>query len=87
MAANNLFRCLLGARAIAAAVPLIERIGMGWVCTFVAGIWLTFSSMLWAVFNLGYGWRENKRLKEKADEISGTGRDTQLKGEEREGKD
>ncbi|KAF8855899.1 MFS general substrate transporter [Acephala macrosclerotiorum] len=35
MAASNLFRCLFGAGAVAAAVPLIERIGMGWTGTFV----------------------------------------------------
>lgn len=64
VAANNLFRCLFGAGAVAAAIPLVERIGMGWTCTFVAGIWLTFSPMLWAVYKWGYGWRETKRLRE-----------------------
>jgi len=37
VAANNLFRCLFGAGAVAAAVPLIERIGMGWTCTSLRG--------------------------------------------------
>ncbi len=64
VAANNLFRCLFGAGAVAAAVPLIERIGMGWTCTFVGGLWLVFSPMLWAVYKWGYGWREEKRVKE-----------------------
>jgi hypothetical protein len=73
VAANNLFRCLFGAGAVAAAVPLIERIGMGWTCTFVAGLWLVFSPLLWAVYKWGYGWREQKRLKEgeKAEEKVG----------------
>lgn len=65
VAANNLFRCLFGAGAVAAAVPLIEKIGMGWTCTFVSGIWLVFSPMLWVVFKLGYQWREMKRLKDE----------------------
>jgi predicted MFS family arabinose efflux permease len=63
VAANNLFRCLFGAGAVAAAVPLIDRIGMGWTCTFVTGIWLSLSPMLWAVFKWGHGWREEKRKK------------------------
>jgi hypothetical protein len=64
VAANNLSRCLFGAGAVAAVVPLIERIGMGWTCTFVAGIWVLFSPMLWMVYKRGYRWREQKRLKE-----------------------
>jgi MFS family permease len=63
VAANNLFRCLFGAGAVAAAVPLIDKIGMGWTCTFVAGIWLVFSPILWAVFKWGQRWREEKGLK------------------------
>jgi hypothetical protein len=66
MAANNLIRCPFGAGAVAAAVPLIERIGMGWACTFVAGIWVGFSPMVWAVFRWGHGWQEEKKLKKEA---------------------
>jgi MFS family permease len=65
-AANNLVRCPFGAGAVAAAVPLINRIGMGWTCTFVAGIWICFSPMIWAVFMWGHRWREEKRLKNEA---------------------
>jgi hypothetical protein len=65
VAANNLFRCLLGAGAVVATIPLIERTGMGWTCTFVAEIWSVFSLLLWAVYKWGYGWREQKRLKER----------------------
>jgi hypothetical protein len=36
--ANNLFGYFVGAGALAAAVSLIERIGMGWTCTLVASI-------------------------------------------------
>lgn len=86
VAANNLFRCLFGAGAVAAAVPLIERIGMGWTCTFVAAIWLVFSPLLWAVYKLGYGWREQKRIEkgeraeEKVDKIKGTNERRNLSG-------
>jgi hypothetical protein len=63
VAANNLIRCPFGAGAVAVAVPLIKRIRMGWTRTFVAGIWIGFSPMVWAVFRWGYGWRKEKRLK------------------------
>ncbi len=65
-AANNLVRCPFGAGAVAAVVPLINRIGMGWTCIFVAGIWICFSPMIWVVFLWGYRWREEKRLKNEA---------------------
>jgi MFS family permease len=66
VAANNLFRCLFGAGAVAAIVPIINRIGMGWTGTIIAFIWLTVSPILWAVMKWGHGWREEKRVKEKA---------------------
>ena len=73
VAANNLVRCLFGAGAVAAVVPLIERIGMGWTGTLVAAIWLVFSPCLWAVFMWGQGWREKKRREEtKEDAEQGT---------------
>jgi predicted MFS family arabinose efflux permease len=57
-AANNLFRCLMGAGATAIASPLIKAIGIGWTATFIAGIWVLGSSALWTVFYLGYSWRQ-----------------------------
>jgi hypothetical protein len=82
VAANNLLRCLFGAGAVAAAVPLIERIWMGWMCTFVAGIWLVFSLLLWAVYKWEYGWREQKRLKEGETADEKVGKVGSNKGEE-----
>lgn len=58
VAANNLLRCLMGAGAAALAIPLINRIGIGWTGTFVAGLWAVFSSSLWVVFQWGYSWRK-----------------------------
>lgn len=37
-AANQLYRCLFGAGAVAAAVPLIDRIGVGWTGTCIAAL-------------------------------------------------
>lgn len=56
-AANNLFRCLMGAGATAIASPLIESIGIGWTATFIAGLWILGSPALWIVYYRGYRWR------------------------------
>ncbi|EED19856.1 MFS transporter, putative [Talaromyces stipitatus ATCC 10500] len=63
VAANNLWRCLTAAGAVAAAGPLIERIGIGWTASFIAFLWLLFSPLMWAVYKMGYVWRENLRKK------------------------
>jgi hypothetical protein len=47
--ANNLFRCLFGSGAVAVAVLMIDRIGVGWTGNFVTGLWIAFSPGLWAV--------------------------------------
>ncbi|RHZ58911.1 hypothetical protein CDV55_106116 [Aspergillus turcosus] len=61
VAANNLFRCLLGAGAVAVANPLIQRTGIGWTATLVAFLWVVFSPCMWAVFRWGHQWREEER--------------------------
>ncbi|KAH8690282.1 putative MFS transporter [Talaromyces proteolyticus] len=65
VAANNLWRCLVGAGAIAIAAPLIDRIGIGWTATFIAFLWIFFSPIMWAVYKWGYAWREKSRLEEQ----------------------
>ncbi|CDM34299.1 hypothetical protein DTO013E5_2309 [Penicillium roqueforti] len=60
-AANNLFRCLLGAGATAIASPLIKCIGIGWTGTFIAGLWVLGSPALWVVFYRGYRWRSEHK--------------------------
>ncbi|RHZ45557.1 uncharacterized protein CDV56_102651 [Aspergillus thermomutatus] len=62
VAANNLFRCLLGAGAVAVADPLIQRIGIGWTATLIAFLWVAFSPCVWAVFIWGHQWREELRM-------------------------
>jgi MFS family permease len=64
-AASNLFRCLFGAGAVAAAVPLIDRIGMGWMGTCIAALWLTLSPLLWCVWIYGRGWRDEKEARDE----------------------
>ncbi|CZR61602.1 related to MFS transporter [Phialocephala subalpina] len=64
-AASNLFRCLFGAGAVAAAVPLIDRVGMGWTGTFITALWLVLSPMLWCVKWYGKGWRDQKATRDE----------------------
>lgn len=59
-AAMNLFRCLLGAGATAVANPAIEAMGIGWVGTMIAGIWVLFSGLLWVLWFRGFQWRKEK---------------------------
>jgi multidrug resistance protein len=70
-AANNIFRCLLGAGSTAVVVPMINRLGVGWTYTFASLTWLTFSPLLWALMWYGPRWRKVKKVKkdekEKAD--------------------
>ncbi|RAH46234.1 MFS general substrate transporter [Aspergillus brunneoviolaceus CBS 621.78] len=61
VAANNLVRCLLGAGATAAAAPVIEAIGVGWMAVVMAAVWVVASPCLWAVYYWGFEWR--KRIK------------------------
>lgn len=66
-AANNLFRYLVSAGATAAAVPLIDRIGIGWMSVFIAGVFVFFSPCLWLVLFYGAKWRrEDKAKRDKA---------------------
>lgn len=58
VAANNLFRCLVSSAATAIALPLINRIGMGWTSVCIAAVWLCFSPLLWIVMFKGAGWRQ-----------------------------
>lgn len=60
VAANNLFRCLMGAGAAAVANPIINAIGVGWTGTLTAFIWVVFSPCLWAVKRWGQEWRRQR---------------------------
>ena len=63
VAANNLFRCLVGAGSSAMAIPFINQAGIGWLGVFVAGIWLVFSPCLWLVLFYGAQWRKEHHAK------------------------
>lgn len=63
-AANNLFRCLISAGAVAIAPFLIEKIGIGFTGVFISGVWLCFSPLLWLVLLRGKKWREDLKAKQ-----------------------
>lgn len=62
-AANNLFRCLLGAGSTAVVVPMIDKMGVGWAYTFASLVWIALSPTLWLLMKYGPGWRKEKKEK------------------------
>ena len=53
---------------MAAAAPMLDKIGRGWTATLVAAVWVLMSSFWWAIMRWGPKWREQKREKEEARE-------------------
>lgn len=47
IAANSPFRCLVGAGAVAIATPMVDRIRMGWMGVFIAGLWVPLRRYRW----------------------------------------
>lgn len=67
-AANNLVRCLLGAGATAAVIPMIEAMGRGWTFTFLTLFLIATSPMLWLIYFRGMGWRKERLAREESAE-------------------
>ncbi|CAK7209603.1 hypothetical protein SCUCBS95973_000496 [Sporothrix curviconia] len=66
VAANNLFRCFISSGGTAIALPLINRIGIGFTAVAIAGVWVAFSPVLWLVMFRGAEWRKQTLAKQKA---------------------
>ena len=64
-AANNLFRCELGAVFTAIILPLINAIGTGWAYTILALLFLGFTPMLLVIMQKGPIWRKERKAKEE----------------------
>jgi predicted MFS family arabinose efflux permease len=64
-AANNLFRCELGAAASAAISPMRSAMGEGWAYTTLALIPIAVSPCLWMVALIGIKWRQKRNRKEE----------------------
>jgi MFS family permease len=61
-AANNLTRCLVGAGASAAIIPMIDAMGVGWAFTLVGGLYILGCPILIVLMIWGKKWREELRV-------------------------
>ncbi|OJJ85836.1 putative MFS multidrug transporter [Aspergillus glaucus CBS 516.65] len=59
IAGMNMYKFLCGAGAVAAVLPLVGIIGIGWVGTVIAGLWLVVSPGLWMIYFYGHAWRKS----------------------------
>jgi multidrug resistance protein len=64
-AANNLFRCELGAAASAAISPMVSAMGNGWAYTTLALISIAVSPCLWITAHYGIKLRQKRNRKEE----------------------
>lgn len=64
-AANNFFRCELGAAASAAISPMIDAMGTGWAYTTLTLISLAASPMFLVLMKYGIHWRQKRWAKQK----------------------
>ncbi|OLN87526.1 Quinidine resistance protein 2-like protein 2 [Colletotrichum chlorophyti] len=64
-AANNFTRCLLGAGATAAIIPMINGMGVGWAFTLLALLYIICSPALLATMYWGIKWRRAAKDKEQ----------------------
>jgi MFS family permease len=71
-AAMNLARCLMGAGAVAAVIPMLQKIGIGWTSVVIAGVWAVFSPILFLVIKFGPKWREEKKIREESRKMKET---------------
>ena len=62
-AANNLTRCLVGAGASAAILPLIAAIGVGWAFTLISGFYVLCVAGQFLLISRGMKWRMAKERK------------------------
>jgi MFS family permease len=67
-AANNLTRCLVGAGASAAIIPMINAMGTGWAFTLVGGLYILGCPVLIVLMVWGIKWRKELRVKRERKE-------------------
>jgi multidrug resistance protein len=65
-AANNLFRCELGAAASAAITPMTNAMGTGWAYTILTLISVAVSPSFLVIMKHGIKWRQNRWRKQNA---------------------
>ncbi|KAJ5764916.1 MFS transporter [Penicillium odoratum] len=72
-AANNLFRCELGAAASAAISPMTQAMSSGWAYTTLALIALAASPSFWIMMTHGIKWRQKRLGKKEESEAQKNG--------------
>lgn len=65
-AANNLTRCLVGAAASYAILPMTKGMGIGWAFTFLAASNVLFSPALLIIMKYGMKWRRDEKTRLEA---------------------
>ena len=66
-AAVNLARCLMGAGGTAAAMPILNAIGIGWGFTLIVGIMFAALGLVVLQITFGKKWREQEEGRKKGD--------------------
>lgn len=61
-AAMNIFKNLIGAGAVAAALPVIDAVGIGWAGTIIAVLWVIVTPALWTLYLRGHIWRRQQEV-------------------------
>lgn len=62
-AADNLVRCFMGAAGTAVIIQMVDGMGRGWCFTFVVGVLVAMSPLLWVDVKWGTRWREARRVR------------------------
>ncbi|KAI7930063.1 hypothetical protein M0657_001868 [Pyricularia oryzae] len=65
VAANNLFRCSLGAICMSFIENMVQTMGRGWCYTFWALLTASLMPILWLLVQRGPRWREERRLRKE----------------------
>lgn len=65
-AANNLTRCLIGAGASAAIVPMMDGMGVGPAFTLIGGVYFLLTLPLLVIVKFGMKWRAENKAKLEA---------------------
>lgn len=58
MAGMNMYKFLCGAGVVAAVLPLTKVVGIGFLGTIIASVWLLASPGLWLIYSYGHAWRQ-----------------------------
>jgi hypothetical protein len=64
-AASSLVRCWVAGAGTAVIAYMLNGMGWGWCYTFLGLVFILSTSLLWAEYKWGMGWREERRQREE----------------------